>query len=175
MLDLYFASDLFDPNPLARLPLDDRIFELWSPAMEELKESANTVLTFAKNAMVMNSDPVGSQFRLTSEEFANDRELQRGLLANALCGDNIASAFIKQVIVDRAGTVKILLNNNKAEFADAYYADEPFIGIHATLGNAIVALHGDDDEDEMLRQNWIRQEDYVRRYVLKLFRFITGQ
>ena len=174
MRDLHFNSDLFDLNPLAKLPLDDCFFDLYSPAMKELKDSANTVLTFAKNTMVANRDPVGSQFRATSEEFADDRELQRGLLANALCGDNLASAFIKHVIIDRAGTVKILLNN-KVEFADAYYDDEPFIGIHATLGNAIVALHGTEDEDEMLRQNWNHQDDYVRRYVLKLFRFITGQ
>ena len=174
MKDLYFRSDLFDPNPLSKLPLDDRFFDLYSPAMEELKTSANTVLTFAKNTMVSNRDPVGSQFRATSEEFADDRELQRGLLANALCGDKMASAFIKRVIVDSTGTVKILLNN-KVEFADAYYADEPFIGIHATLGNAIVALHGTEDEDEMLRQNWNHQDDYARRFVLKLFRFITGQ
>ena len=174
MKDLYFCSDLFDSNPLSKLPLDDRFFDLYSPAMKELKDSANTVLTFAKNTMVSNRDPVGSQFRLTSEEFANDRELQRGLLANALCGSRTASAFIKQVIIDRTGTVKILLNN-KVEFADAYYDDEPFIGIHATLGNAIVNLYGSDDEDESLRRNWIRQDDYIRRYVLKLYRFITGQ
>lgn len=174
MLDLYYNSDLFDPNPLAKLPLDDRFFELWSPAMEELKESADATLFLAKEGVVFNNDPDGSMFEIAFNAFNTDRNLQRGLLANALCGSRTASAFVKQVIIDRAGSIKILLNNSK-DFGKNYTDENLRIGVFAQLGNAIVNLYGSDDEDETLRRNWIRQEDYVRRYVLKLYRFITGQ